>query len=289
MSRDADDKSELQKSLTEPSPLSAATEGTASDTRTGTADDTATPLVSWNPQEILGEWQKATDSATQLGEGAKKTAEKFVKDVLAPDPDKKLHVDDDIAAFYAAHLDKYNLNPLIISALTRNEIEHRKPLVDDAQDAWVQSMFPRMDGTSIGNQQIQIANIKRLTEAKDASGKSLYPQLEALGDDPAKAALDPKNGALLLGAYLQDVAARLDRNLDPVPEYDKAHAAEVKKTISELWATKDPEKRMWALIRSYNPGDGQTHVNNVLKHLEVIKKTHPIDPAKSSPSPAPKK
>lgn len=90
--------------------------------------------------------------------------------------------------------------------------------------------------------------------------------------DAERKALDPKYGAVLLGAYLQDVANRLQNGEDPIPTYDKAHKSQIIQTMRTLWTSGDPEKRTDALIRSYNPGDGQLHVDNVRQHLLEIKR-----------------
>ncbi len=209
--------------------------------------------------------------------GVESTIKETVQLFFYPDKgheDERMHYMDDFNAFYTTDLSRFKINPFIIAALTRNEIEHRKVGVDDLQETQVRSLgYPidlHPDKVSIGNQQIKIEHIRRLVNAKNASGEWQFPQLEVLRKSPEKLALEPANGALLLGAYVQDVALRLERGEDPVPWYDKAHKTEIIKTIKELWSSQDPEKRTNALIRSYNPGDGQKHVDNVRGHLKVI-------------------
>lgn len=163
----------------------------------------------------------------------------------------------------------------MIAAITRNEIAHRKLLIDDSQDSQVKvfgkALGAKSERVSIGNQQMQSVNIERLLKALDSEGKPLYPQLQGLKNDAERMALDPKYGALLLGAYLQDVATRLENGEDPIPTYNGAHRSEILQKIRTLWASGDPENRTDALIRSYNPGDGQVHVDNVRRHLREIK------------------
>lgn len=117
---------------------------------------------------------------------------------------------------------------------------------------------------------MQPINIERLVNAKDSQGKPLYPQLEGLKIDAERKALDPKYGAVLLGAYLQDVANRLQNGEAPIPTYDKAHKSQIIQTMRTLWTSGDPEKRTDALIRSYNPGEGQLHVDNVRQHRSNV-------------------
>lgn len=120
---------------------------------------------------------------------------------------------------------------------------------------------------------MKIHHIKRLVNAKDSHGNWLFPQLEPLRGDAAKQSLNPKHEALLVGAYLQDVTIRLELGQDPIPSYTGEHKAEVREKIQLLWKSQDQEKRMDALIRSYNPGDGQTHVDNVRRHLKIIEES----------------
>lgn len=212
-----------------------------------------------------------------------KTAETKIKETIQTvfypnkgQEDAKMHYMEDFNAFYTTDLSKYQIDPFIIAALTRNEIEHRKAGIDDAIDDQVRQFGTVVttldsDKVSIGTEQMQIHHIKRLLDAKDENGNWLYPQLEPLRKEPQKQAL--KYGALLIGAYLQDVARRLERGDEPLPWYNRAHKEDVNKKIRELWNSTDPNKRLDALIRSYNPGDGQLHVDNVRKHLKIIETT----------------
>lgn len=212
-------------------------------------------------------WLKSVESSVK----------ETVKSIFYPDKgheDEKMHYMNDFNAFYTTDLSRFKINPFIIAALTRNEIEHRNLGIDDFQETQIRSLgYPvdlHPDKVSIGNQQLQIGHITRLVNAKKVNGEWQFPQLEPLRKSPEKLVLEPVNGALVLGAYLQDVALRLERGDDPVPWYDKAHKAEITKIIKELWNSKDPERRTDALIRSYNPGDGQNHVDNVRRHLNLI-------------------
>lgn len=51
---------------------------------------------------------------------------------------------------------------------------------------------------------MQVRNIHHLIDAKDAHGHSKYPFLQDMAKDPLRAALDPKNAALLAAALLAD-------------------------------------------------------------------------------------
>lgn len=199
------------------------------------------------------------------------------KALFCPDKgheDSKMQYLHDFNAFYTTNLSRFGIDPFIIAGLTRNEIEHRKSMIDDSQEEQVRRfgnvVLGDGDKTSIGNQQMQTRHIRRLVEAKGSDGQFLYPQLAELRKDPLRKALDPKFGAVVLGAYLQDVASRLEKGTDPVPWYDGAHKEEVKETMKKLWSSGDPAKRTDALIRSYNAGAGQIHVNNVRRHMKII-------------------
>lgn len=200
-----------------------------------------------------------------------------IKSVFTPDKgheDAKMQYMHDFNAFYTTNLSQFKIDAFIIAGITRNEIEHRKAFIDDSQEEQVRKfggvVLGDGDKTSIGLEQMQTRHILRLVNAKSPDGKFLYPQLEALRKDPLRKALAPKYGAILLGAYLQDVASRLQKGEDPVPWYDGAHKEQVKETIKTLWKSGDPSKRTDALIRSYNAGDGQVHVDNVRRHMKAI-------------------
>lgn len=180
----------------------------------------------------------------------------------------------DFNAFYTTNLGQFGIDPFIIAGITRNEIEHRKIVIDEGQELQIRQFGKIISGntekTSIGIEQMQTRHIQRLVNAKSPDGNYIYPQLEALRSDPLRKALDPKYGSVVLGAYLQDIAARLERSEDPVPWYTGSHNEEVKETMKALWRSGNPTKRTDALIRSYNPGAGQTHVDNVRRHMKAV-------------------
>jgi len=218
----------------------------------------------WKPENWLRETQSKIKDTVQSA---------FYQD--RGHEDAKMHYMEDFNAFYTTDLSKYQIDPFIIAAITRNEIEHRKAGIDDAQEEQIRKfgkilIAANPNTQSIGTQQLQIGNIHRLVNAKDSNGNWLFPQLEPIRIDPARLALNPKYGAILLGAYLQDTAMKLERGEDPIASYDKAHKDEITQTIQNLWKSGSPHNRTDALIRSYNPGDGQTHVDNVRRHLKVI-------------------
>ncbi|QQR58416.1 MAG: hypothetical protein IPG59_02660 [Candidatus Melainabacteria bacterium] len=180
----------------------------------------------------------------------------------------------DFNAFYTTNLRQFGIDPFIIAGITRNEIEHRKVGIDDSQEEQIRQFGKIVLGgderTSIGTEQMQSMHILRLVNAKSPDGHYLYPQLEALRSDPLRKALDPKYGSVLVGAYLQDIAAHLEKGEDSMPWYKGAHKDQINETMKTLWHSGDPSKRTDALIRSYNPGAGQIHVDNVRRHLKFI-------------------
>jgi hypothetical protein len=127
-------------------------------------------------------------------------------------------------------LDKYPdvTNKLIPSAL-RNE-QHWYKTSDRNQDEEIRKTGTlkdkegRVDETaSIGPAQIQIQNIRHLISAAGADGKPLYPFLQHMKDDPLRLAEEPKNAALLAGAYFADKARELTKLHIPVNDKTLAY------------------------------------------------------------------
>lgn len=115
-------------------------------------------------------------------------------------------------AYQAAHLDKLGLPKNIVGAVMRNE-QHYYKATDDQQDRQVKNegTVRNPDGSentsaTIGPAQMQIRNIRRLVNMTDEHGQPTYPFLQHMKNDPVRAALDPKNAALLVGAHLNEIA-----------------------------------------------------------------------------------
>ena len=217
--------------------------------------------------------EKKSNWVDSIGDAVKEGAKAFFCQDKGHE-DTKMQYMHDFNAFYTTNLSQFKIDPFIIAGITRNEIEHRKAGIDDSQEEQIRQFGKIVvgppDTTSIGIEQMQTRHILRLVNAKSPDGHYLYPQLEAFRNDPLRKALDPKYGSVILGAYLQDIASRLERGEDPIPWYTGLHQDAVKATMKTLWHSGDPVKRTDTLIRSYNPGAGQTHVDNVRRHMKVI-------------------
>lgn len=135
------------------------------------------------------------------------------------------------------HLNRYGLPDSTIASFMRNEQHYFKPS-DDAQDKEVRESgtvhYSVIDGgmkagqenvsASIGPAQIQIRNIRDLVNATNSDGSPIYPQLAHMNDDPIRAALEQKNAALLVGAYLDREAGKLKQRGLPVTTESLAYA-----------------------------------------------------------------
>lgn len=82
-----------------------------------------------------------------------------------------------------------------------------------------------------------------------------------------------KNAALITAAYFANVIEKLETGQPACENTSKKN----NDRIAELWKANTPESRTEALIRSYNPGNGDKHVHNVLNHMKEVKKTHAAD------------
>lgn len=113
-----------------------------------------------------------------------------------------------------AGLDKLGLSGNLVGAIMRNE-QHYYKKSDAEQDKQVKEKGTVLkDGhedlhASIGPAQMQIRNIKRLIDLRNADGKPEYPYLQQMKDDPLRAALDPKSASLLVAAYSKEVVKDL--------------------------------------------------------------------------------
>lgn len=213
-------------------------------------------------------------------EDAAKFAKTNVERLAHPDaehPDTRMDYIADFESFKLSGLAKFGIDPLIISATIRNEIAFRKP-TDNLQEELVKhnrefgGIIDSDHHWSVGTIQMQRRHIERLANAVNAHGDQLYPQLKDWkGIDFAHFVPSRQSGSLFVGAYFQDVAARLERGNEPVPWYPGAHTKEVQSRISSLWRQGTPESRTEALIRSYNPGDGTKHVEHVLEQMKQIR------------------
>lgn len=186
-------------------------------------------------------------------------------------PDKDLDYKASVESYRAAHLDKFRIDPRIIAGTLRNESFHLKQL-DYGENNYVRKFGDTLPGFdfSMGDAQMKKNSLLGLINAHEEKGEPLYPQLAHMKTDPMRASLNHRDAALLIGAYYAETARRLEAGIDPIPNYHGAHARQVRQTIEELWSSDDPQKRTDALIRSYNPGDGQTHVNNVREHMQAL-------------------
>lgn len=206
---------------------------------------------------------------------AKKEAEKL----WHPDrehPDIRMSYIADLEAFQATGLAKYGVDPFIIAATIRNEVVFKEP-TDQIQDTALKlnprlvSMIDKSGNVSFGDAQMQRKHLERLVNSDDENGRPLYPQLRHLRGQPSDVLLNRSSAALLVGAYYQEIAQRLEQQQNPIPWYPGAHALEIKEKIVSLWSQGTPESRTEALIRGFNPGDGSRHVNHVREQLELIK------------------
>lgn len=207
---------------------------------------------------------------------AKKEAEKLWHPDLEH-PDIRMNYIADLEAFQTTGLAKYGIDPLIISGTIRNEIAFREH-ADNIQDAMVHkhpvvaAWLDKEHNWSVGDIQMRRSHMEMLVNASDVHGTPLFPQLTSLkGKDFSAYVPTRAEGAALVGAYFQDVAHRLEKGEVPTPWYDKAHAEQVAETMLRLWRTRKPEARTDALIRSFNPGEGAKHVEQVREQMKHIR------------------
>jgi hypothetical protein len=241
--------------------------------------DSVEGTVAWEPND-LQKW------ASDRVKDAQKTVESL-------DPQRALfvhrgHEDQQIdyktafAAFHVAHLDQNSgvTDKLIPSALRNEQYwykSHDKEQDDEVRKTGtVRDKQGKEDAcASIGPAQIQIQNIRHLINATDTNGKLLYPFLEQMKNDPLKAAEDPRNAALLAGAYFADKAKVLTALHIPVND----------KTLSYCW---NPDVFLQG-GKYVSPDPGQLFVENHAglhksRQVENVLNAHrepvpyPIDP-----------
>ncbi len=152
-------------------------------------------------------------------------------------------------------------------------------------------MAPLKESWTVGPGQVQVQIMEELVKKYADKLPEFLPSKQAMtvggmdvGERPADVAMlseNKKNAALIVGAYFADVIDKLEKGEQPC-----AHGAtkEENETITKLWKTGTQEARQEALIRSFNPGDGKKHVENVLKHLAEIKKHERQSSSSHSPA-----
>lgn len=210
-------------------------------------------------------------------------------------------------------LNKYpEVSPELVSAVLRNEQWFYKP-TDASQDATIQNGGHLSDKTnSIGPAQIQIRNIQFLIDEKNSDGKPTYSFLQNMKDDPQKAAENPANAALLASAWLKHIAGELEKQNIPVNDKTLAYRwnadvysfpnplgtdprfPESKSRIygSEAIPANIAESKLQVrglhnqfdkaihVRRELYPNtqeilDASTHVQNVMRQLQIVKALHP--------------
>lgn len=191
--------------------------------------------------------------------------------------------------YHAAHeayqrfrLEQHGVDPALIPALIRNEQYWTKAKDKYVQDPLVEDGdIPKMRDWTIGPAQMKVRTMEYLVGKYPKELKELVlPSLQAielsgmrLGEreaSVAQKALEPRNAALLVGAYLADKIDRMENGHVPCPD----RPASENERILQLWASGDADKRTEALIRTYNPHDRE-HVKNVLKQMTEVRTKHP--------------
>ena len=196
-------------------------------------------------------------------------------------PDAKVDYGAAKEAYGAFHLDRYGIDTAAIPAIIRNEQHFLKPKDTMIQDPLVEEgQIPKAFNWTIGPAQMKVGTIEQLVNKYPEQLKSLTePNTQAVQvggmtmaereATVAQNALQPRNAALLVGAYFADKIDRLEHGLPPCPDRPA-----VNDEITKLWRSGDPQKRTQALIKSYNPSDAD-HVGNVTKQMNEIRHLHP--------------
>lgn len=133
-------------------------------------------------------------------------------------------------AFHLAELGQFQLPEDMVAAFIRNE-QHFYLFADDQQDLlartggaqWLELASSRPT-TSIGPAQLQLHTLKRLITSTEADGSPAHPQLAHLRLANWRTITEPRNTALLVGAYLRDEALNLRKQGIPVTVATLAYA-----------------------------------------------------------------
>lgn len=163
------------------------------------------------------------------------------------------------------------IGPKLIAAIMRNE--HSYHGVDDSiQDAIVSKTgnaiekLPKGDFT-IGPGQVKLSNIRDLQHKYE----HLFGDVST--SDLSRMATDKTFGTALVAAYLDDRAKTLESWSKHPPDVTKLNTDEklLYKFSLPLWKSGQETK---ALISSFNPGDGSSHIKNVLRQMDLIDQGH---------------
>ncbi|MEW6505900.1 MAG: hypothetical protein AB1457_18265, partial [Chloroflexota bacterium] len=203
-------------------------------------------------------------------------------------PDAQVDYASASKAYEVFDLAKHGVPKSLIGGMLRNEQYWMQGQDKYLQDPGIQMLkeipITEHSDFSIGPAQMRMSNIKHLVEK--------YPkQLANLQDDPAEVvsvggmavgtqqgrtmfekALEPKNAALLVGAYFADKIERLESGQPCNP--DCSHATNEK--LAKLWKSGNPEKQLEALIKSYNPRDAK-HFEHVKEQMKLVNEKHLSD------------
>ncbi len=166
----------------------------------------------------------------------------------------------------AAYSERHEgIGPKLIAAIIRNEHSYYGPddVAEDAIASRTGNALGRVRNISIGPGQVSLSNIQALQHK--------YPQL--FGDmntsDTARAATGKTFSTALVAAYLDDRAKTLESWAKNPP--DRSKLTKDEKLLYDyslpLWKSGQETK---ALISSFNPGDGSSHIKNVLRQMELI-------------------
>lgn len=146
----------------------------------------------------------------------------------------------------------------------RSDLSGWHKAVDYLQNSSIRAFGDVPRNPSIGPAQMRADHIRRLvSDPKN-------PELDHLNNPHyLRLALEPKNASLLVAAYYREKADRLNCGLPGSPDASPKIREQVNNKIRELWASPKREDREAALIRTYNPGDGNSYVQRVRKHESV--------------------
>jgi hypothetical protein len=183
-------------------------------------------------------------------------------------------------------LQKYGVDRALVPSIIRNEQYWLGP--KDGIQEWVTAdrpfQMPVPKNMTVGPAQMKIEIMEQLAEKfADKLPEFSLPARQAfqvgtlkMGEREADIAMlsqNKKNAALITAAYFANVIERLETGQPACENTSKKNNDH----IAELWKTNTPGSRTEALIRSYNPGNGDKHVHNVLNHMKEVKKTHATD------------
>ena len=254
------------------------------------------------PVSIVQNWDGLKQLGMDAGELALEKAGVFVH---RGNEDKYVDYKAAQEALKTAGLDKLGLPRNLIAAIMRNE-QHYYKNTDADQDKQVREKGTVLkDGkedpnASIGPAQMQIRNIKHLVDLKNADGKPEYPYLQQMKDDPLRAALEPKNAALLVAAYSNEIVKDLKAHHIQKPTAEQviylynddvnSYGSGKEKTfisVSAPGAAKAEKFLHSDLRRERIPNDprileNSVHVRHVMHALDELNRKFPlIEPPKS--------